>query len=310
MKKSIASIARISRVYLLIFWVLPLVSCGSTVVTQGTKTESLYERVMRTGKIRGAYAVYPPLCLKEPNSGQLSGTAIDALRLVGGKLGLEVELTEEVGWGNVIEGLKAGRYDVMATSVWPNANRAKQAAFSKPLCYNPIFAYSRADDNRFVDHPERINASDVTIATVDGTTSTVIAEADFPKAKLLSMPQLTDIAQTFLNVSTRKADIVISEPDLAYKFMQNNPGKIKNISVSKPLRIFPCCWMYNRGEVEFKSMVDTVLDEVINSGAMDKIIDKYQPSPDSVFRVALPYKVPGGEHQGRACVAGRGVATP
>ena len=67
-------------------------------------------------------------------------------------------------------------------------------------------------------------------------------------------------------------------------FEDANPGK--------PIRIFPNCWIFNRGEFEFKAMIDTVLDEVTNSGAMDKIIKKYEQIPNEVYRVALPYQLP------------------
>jgi hypothetical protein len=50
--------------------------------------------------------------------------------------------------------------------------------------------------------------------------------------------------------------------------------------------------MFNRGEFEFKAMLDTVLDEVINSGAMNKIISKYEHVPNEICRVALPYRLP------------------
>ena len=59
-----------------------------------------------------------------------------------------------------------------------------------------------------------------------------------------------------------------------------------------PIRLFPDCWMFSRGEFEFKAMLDTVLDEVINSGAMDKIISKYELAANLVYRVALPYQLP------------------
>jgi cystine transport system substrate-binding protein len=267
-------------------------SCGYSSAVQSAKQESLYDRVIRTGKIRCAYLIYPPLCIKDPNSGGVSGIGIDALEVVARKLGLKLELTEEVGCGNMIEGLKANRYDLMAGTVWPNANRAKQVAFSKPLCFSPIFAYTRNSDHRFTDHAERINSNQVTISTIDGETAEVIADADFPAAKRLSMPQLTDFSQNFLNVAAGKADIALSEPDLAFRFLRNNPGTVQNVSGVKPVRIFPNCWMFRRGEFEFKAMLDTVLDEVITSGAMDKIINKYEPVPDSIYPVAPPYQTP------------------
>jgi ABC-type amino acid transport substrate-binding protein len=265
-------------------------SCVSTPLSKKQRGQTLYDRVMASGKIRCAYLIYPPLCMKDPNSGKISGIGIEAIEQVADKLGLTVEMTEEVGCANMIEGLKANRYDVMAGTVWPNANRAKQVAFSKPLCYSPIFAYARKGDPRFAGHLEAINSSDVKISTIDGETGEVIADADFPKAKRLSMPQLTDFSQNFLNVASGKADIVLAEPDLALRFLRNNPGTVENLNDSKPVRIFPNCWMFNRGEIEFKAMLDTVLDELINSGAMDKIINKYEPVPSVIYPVAPQYQ--------------------
>jgi ABC-type amino acid transport substrate-binding protein len=278
--------------FLIAIFGMVLTSCGSSGVVQGIKKESLYDRVLRTGKIRAAYAVYYPVCIKDSNSGKLSGIGVEALELVAKKLGLTVEFNEEVGWGNMIEGLRADRYDIMASTAWPVSSRAKLIAFTRPLFYSPVYVYAKKGDNRFNGHLENINSKKVTVSTVDGEAAQVIADADFPQARRLSMPQMTDIAQTFLNLTTKKADVAIADPVFAAKYLQNNPGTIQNISGTKPIRVFPNCWIFNRGEFEFKAMIDTVLEEVINSGAMDKIIEKYEPAPNLIYRAALPYQLP------------------
>jgi ABC-type amino acid transport substrate-binding protein len=160
------------------------------------------------------------------------------------------------------------------------------------LYFSPVFVYVKKGDKRFAGHLERIDSPDVKIATVDGETAQVIAEADFPKAKRLSLPQMTDCSQMLLNVVTGKADVTILEPAFTNQFIRHNPISIENICPEKPIRVFPNCWMFSRGEFEFKAMIDTVLDEVINSGAMDKIINKYEKYPNELFRVALPYQLP------------------
>jgi polar amino acid transport system substrate-binding protein len=269
-----------------------LSACTSSSSVQTLKKESLYDRVVRTGKIRCAYVVYNPACLKDPNTGKLSGIGIDTLEMVAKKLGLTLEWVEEVGWGSMLEGLQTGRYDMIATTIWTNANRAKLVGFSKPLFYSPIFAYGRKGDNRFRNHLDLINSEKVKIATVDGETGQVIADADFPNAKRLSLPQMSDISQDLLNVATNKADVSFAEPCIAERYLRNNPGTIQNIDPDHPIRVFPNCWMFNRGEFEFKSMIDTVLDEVINSGALDKIIGKYEEGPNLIYKVALPYSQP------------------
>ena len=183
---------------------------------------------------------------------------------------------------------------MVATPFWTNPNRAKIAGFSKPLYFSPVFAYAKRGDYRFKAHLEKANSPDVKIVTIDGETAQVIANEDFPKSNRLSLPQMTDYAQLLLSVATGKADIAFVEPITAGLFMRNNPNTVEILDADHPLRVYPNCWMLNRGQFEFKSMLDTVLDEVTNSGAMDKILSKYHLAPNMVLRVALPYHVPGG----------------
>jgi len=257
-----------------------------------TNNQSVYGRVMQSGKLRCAYVIYPPSCMKDPNTGELSGISVDALNLIAKKLGLTLEWNEEVGWGTMLEGLETKRYDIVATAVWTNVSRAKVAAFSKALFYTPLYACVKAGDHRFSKDLSRVNSADIKIATIDGGIGQIVADEDFPKSHILSMPQMTDLAQNLLNVVGNKADITFADPFTVFRYTKNNPGTIENISIRKPLRIFPDCWMFKRGEFEFKAMLDTVLDEVINSGAMDKIINKYEQEPGEIYRVALPYQLP------------------
>ena len=285
---------RVHLFLMIMAMMLPLLlcSCSSARKAAGAGGPNLYERVMQSGKLRCAYIVYPPGCIKDPNTGKLSGIGIEALELVAKKLGLTVDIVEEVGWGTMLEGFQTGRYDLVITPLWTNAERAKIVDFSKPLYYSPIFVYVRPGDHRFRDHLEKINSVDVKIAAIDSSTVAVISDADFPKARRLSMPQLTDASQQLLNVAAGKADVTFAEPTLAHLYFQHNPGSLEVLDPVHPIRMFPNCWMFNRGEFEFKAMIDTVLDEVINSGAMDKIINKNLPAPNLVYSVALPYQTP------------------
>ncbi|PWT96262.1 MAG: hypothetical protein C5B53_09990 [Candidatus Melainabacteria bacterium] len=270
-----------------------LTSCGQATSAHGAHHESLYDRVMKAGKIRCGYFIYPPYSIKDPNTGKISGVGTDAIQLVGNKLGVTVEMVEEVGWGNMVEGLQTNRYDIIASPVWTNANRARVAGFSKPLFYSPLFTYIKKGNHRLPKQLDKLNSPSITIATIDGETAQVIAESEVPKAKKLSMPQMTDCSQMLLNVATGKADLTFAEPTLALLYMKNNPNSLEILDPSHPIRMFPNCWMFKRGEYEFKSMIDTVLDEIINSGAMDRIIAKYEIAPNLVYRVAKPYKQPG-----------------
>ncbi len=278
---------------MLLLSTVSLCSCmpsSSSVQTSGR--QSTYDRIIQSGKIRCGYLIYPPGCVKDPNTGKLSGMGIDAIELIAKKLGLEVEWTEEVLWGTMLEGLETGRYDMIATPIWTNPNRAKKILFSNPLYYSSVFIFARKGDHRFKNHWELINDPKVNISTIDGGTVEIIAREDFPQATRLSMPETTDVAQFLLNVATHKSDVAFVESTIANRYMRNNPDTIESVNPDRPIRIFADSYMYRRGEFEFKAMLDTVLDEVINSGAMDKIISKYEKAPHEIYRVALPYQLP------------------
>ena len=102
------------------------------------KPISLYERVLKAGKIRAAYTIYPPGCFKN-EKGELKGVFIETLEQAAKNLNLTVEWTEEVGWATQIEGLDRDRYDMIGSSVWTNPKRARLATLSAPLYFSPLY---------------------------------------------------------------------------------------------------------------------------------------------------------------------------
>lgn len=254
--------------------------------------QNVYDRVLQSGKIRCGYVCYWPGCIKDPNTGKLSGVHVDAMEAIGEKLGLKIEWTEEVGWGSMIEGLQANRYDAVGSGVWANATRGKYASFSTPFYYSGANAYCRVSDHRFDKDLKAINAANIRIATIDGEMSDVIARAQFPKAKRISLPEMASISQAFLAVDTNKADVFFEDPASAYEYERNNPGRLRNIARNKPLRVFGVTIMFKKGETELQGMFDKAVDELVFSGSMDQIIDKYEPKPGQFYyRRANPYKL-------------------
>lgn len=277
----------------LIVIALSLTGCANGTVRQTSTSTSLYERVMKQGKIRCGYVVNFPGCIKDPNTGKMSGVGVDTLEMLGKNLGLPVEWTEEVGWGSMLEGLQNNRYDIVGSPVWTNSNRARLADFSKPLYFSPIYAWVKAGNKKLTSVTSALLDSDkCSIATIDGETAEIIAKEDFPNAKKVSLPQMSDPSQNLLTVSSGKADLTFAESAVAAGFLKTNPGSVQILSPDHPVRVFPNCWMFRRGEMEFKDMLDAALDQVVNSGAEDKILRKYEPAPNTLYRVALPYQLP------------------
>ncbi len=282
-----------------------LVSVVATITTQKLTSpragsaapaakESVYERIMRTGTIRAAYITYPPAVMKDTSTGKLSGTFVETLEEVAKNLGVKLLWTEEVGWGAQIEGLKTDRYDIIGSPVWANPNRGKLTTMSIPVYYSGIGVWVRANEGRFDGDLSKINAPDIRIGTIDGETADLIARTAFPKAQRVSSPQLTDISEKFLQVQTSKADAIFAEPFFGFEFLKNNPGTVKNIAAAKPIQLLGNCYMFKENEFQMKGMLDVAIEGLLNSGFVDRVLNKYEPFPGTFYRVADPYKPVGG----------------
>ena len=102
----------------------------TTPPSQQLSARPLYERVRSAGTIRAGYAVGAPLFVIDPNTKAKSGLFYDIVTTAAGKLGLKVTWTDEVGYGEMIQGLRTGRYDIVGSGVWLNAARGKDADFT------------------------------------------------------------------------------------------------------------------------------------------------------------------------------------
>ena len=278
-------------------------ACTGRTGTDAAKSESAYDRVIRTKKIRAAWLTYPPAAMKDPKTGKLTGTFVETLDAIAKNLDLEVQWMDgETPWGALIEGLDQDKYDIVGSPVWANYVRGKLTTLSRPVYYSGIGIYVRQDDKRFpddwttagsgtvADRTALLNKPDLRISTIDGETGDVIARTQFPQAQRVALPQNAEIPQLFLEVANNKADVLFAEPYFAYGYLKNNPGKIRNIAGSRPIRVLGNDFMMKKGEWQFKQMMDVAIEDMQNSGVIDAMLEKYETEPGQFYRVALPFR--------------------
>ncbi len=264
---------------------------GATTPAPVTK-ESVYDRVERTGTIRCGYISWPPFLIKDANTGKVSGIFVDYLEALAKNLHLKIDWAMENGWGDFVEALNTDKIDAFCAGAWPNSERAVHADFIRPISYQAFSAFVRAGDARFDNNIARANSADVTAAEVDGSTNALVSNTDFPLSKKDQMPQTTEVANTFMEVETGKADITFMAIYPGAEFMANNPGKIQQVKLVHPLRAFGNVILIKPDQYRFKAMLDSATEELINSGQIESFIAKGEKYPGSIYRVADPYKLP------------------
>jgi polar amino acid transport system substrate-binding protein len=277
---------------------LAVYAAGALVVGNGSPTgpanDAAFERVISSKVIKCGYVPYPPGLIKDPNTGKITGIFPETLEASAKDLGYQIKWTEEVGWGTMIEGLKAGRYDAICSPVWANSTRAQFAEFTQPFFYSGIGVYVRADERRFGNGLEGINSDGVTLATIDGEMTSIVADQDYPEAKRVALPQNSDVSQVLLNVLNHKADVTFVEPFVAEEFMKSHPGALRNLVAAKPVRIFPNTMLVAKGNYALKGLLDVMVSEMTNSGRADRLIAKYDLGSGTFYPLAQPYRQPVG----------------
>jgi len=273
-----------------IAFLFTLNSCNRTSSESKNSNTAVYDRVLKSGTLRAGWLTYPPSCMKDTRTGNMSGIFVDVLQKACDNLGLKLEWTEEVGWSSQIEGLESNRYDIVGSPVWANPTRGKLTTMSIPVYFSGIGIYVRTNDDRFTANFDLINRPNVRIGTIDGESADLIARTDFPEAQRVSSAQTTDISQKLLDLASNKCDVVFTEPYYAYEYLRNNPGTIKNIAEANPIRLFGNCYMFKKNEFQLQHMLNVAIQDLINSGFVDKVIQKYEPAPRLFYRSNYQYK--------------------
>ncbi len=250
---------------------------------------SIFNSVAQTKNLRCGYIVLPPEFNKDPNTGKFSGFSYDAAMELGKRLGWNVQWTEEVNFMTMAEGLRNGRFDALCFSLYRYSPTAAIFEYSIPLFYTGTGVYVRAGDSRFDQSLAGVNSPSVTVAAIDSEMSQIIARENFPNAKIYSMPQNTDLTQMMVAVESGKADVAFANGAVASPYLAANPGKLKDIATSQPIRVFSHGFAFKKGERELADTVNYVFEEMHNDGTMEKILSAHEKTPHTFLRANKNY---------------------
>ncbi len=240
-----------------------------------TAQEAALNRVLQSGEIKCGYAPSPPSLVIDPNTGDISGLNVEIWEEIGKELDLKITWAEEAGWGNYIEGLNTGRYDVFCSQVWPDPGRIKNSTMIGPVIYQTLMAYVRRDDNRFDGNLDRINQPDIGIPAIDGDVGFTMAKSKFPQARIETLPQMANVGDMFMSVVSKKSDVIFLDETFYNVLAKENPDVLKIVPDAPPVFVYGSYFSVKRGEYGLKDMIAIALRRMIDDGRMKDLAHKY-----------------------------------
>lgn len=137
--------------------------------------------------------------------GEATGIAPDVAKAVLAELGITEVEANVVEFGQLIGGLQAGQYDLIAAGMYINEERAEQILFSDPdYCIAEGLAVPAGNPEGIVDYSSFVDNPDLTLAVATGTVEVGYAEdAGIPDDQL----------QVFADIDSMYAALEAGEVD-------------------------------------------------------------------------------------------------
>lgn len=280
----IATVFAAALTALAVVYLAPLPSSSSPSLL-ALKSKSAADRILKTGVLRCGYFVLDGQLNKDINTGELSGPIYDIINAMARNLSIKVEWVKEVGMASIGEDLKHGHYDMLCTTIVGNGPRARVMDLSRTVLKQPMYVWLHKDDPRRGSKDVAwLNAPQTTFSTVDGSGFTTIIANYFPKARMVELPELSALGDMMTELKSKKVDAILMVPYPASRFIEKNDGAIIRYT-NVPTTYAPNKFAWARGDYKMARMINIALDELIYTGEMNAILDKYDPRGFNFTRV-------------------------
>ncbi len=222
-------------------------------------------KMSKTGKILiGTDATYPPFESRNTDSSSLVGFDIDLITEVCNKLNTKPEFVV-VAFDGIIPALQEQKYDMIISAMTITEERSKQVTFSIP--------YYNAGQSIAVCSDSKINAIDDLIKKRIGVQLGTTGEIEAKKIQDTNVVSYDDINAAFIDLQNKKIDAVINDHPTNKTIISLKTGlkivgsKLTNENYGIAMR---------RSDIRLISKVNKILEELISSGWVDKLKQKWE----------------------------------
>lgn len=219
------------------------------------------------------------------DDGEATGIAPDVARAVLSELGIETINAEVVEFGQLIGGLQAGQFDLIAAGMYINPERAEQIHFSDPdYCIAESLAVPAGNPEGIENYQSIVENEDLTLAVATGTVEVGYAEdAGVPDGQLQVFP---DIDGMYRALEAGEVDAVTGTAATVQRQVATREG----IDAVEPFfpktaegdEVLPCGGYGFRLENEdFRDAFNEQLNEFREDGTTMEIITSYEDFSES-----------------------------
>ena len=188
------------------------------------QSESAWDQIKRSGKLRAGVVDYPPYWYREKGTGKWVGAMVEMAEDIAKTMQVELENVDVGGWGQTVLALNSNKIDIHIGLV-ATPQRSMAIDFAGPayaLGETTINSQKFSGGDNWADY----NKPEVRLAVITGSADEQIAILRAPKAQRVRLQGLADV---ILAVTSGRADALVTTvmTTMIEKVRNPNLGELK-----------------------------------------------------------------------------------
>jgi ABC-type amino acid transport substrate-binding protein len=212
---------------------------------------------------------YPPIIFEQNE--KYSGVEADLAHLLAKELGRPLKFVE-VKWKDLIPALMNGDIDIIMSGMSITKARQVRVDFTTPYMKSGLMAAMRAEDAHKYNSIESIMNNYLAVGVIQGTTGDIFVQREMPKGR--SIP-VKETINGVLALKGRRIDLFIHDAPSIVWIVSENEADIAGLWEFLDEEYL--AWAVRKGDDEFLSEINSIIDQWKKDGTLDKIITKWLP---------------------------------
>lgn len=238
-----------------------------------TKSISAVEKIKSNNLMRVGYVKFAPCAYLNPETKELEGIFIDAIREVAADMKYQVEF-KETTLSTFSAALEADEFDFSIGPTFITPSRSISVDFTKPIIALGNSGLVKKENQASFSKIEDLGKPGIKIAVLQGQAMEQFVRSRFPNANLIVIAG-SDLTAPLQTVESGQADIGLTNSVTVQEFAKTHQNTTPVFTNEDSLVRLALAWVVRSGDEKTKSFLDASIDWLAQSGKLDSIQEKY-----------------------------------
>lgn len=225
-------------------------------------------RIAARGELRvGMSGEQPPLTMTT-RDGELLGLDVALARVLARSMGVEARFVR-MPFGRLLDALEAGEIEMVMSGMTITPARSQRAIFVGPYYTSGKALLTRSERLAAVREPAELDAPELRLAVLAGSTSEAFARRALPRATRVSVPGLDDAIH---GVVAGEVDALLADRETCHFAVLRHPGAGLRTS-GATFTVEPMGIAVPPGDERLAGMIEAYLEALEERGVLQKARD-------------------------------------